>query len=237
MKVYPTFFLMLIFGLSSFADSIPSPATPQSAQGQNSQPLLPFVAGDALKVTVYPDTNTFPSGMYIIDGNGYADLPVLGYIKVTDMSSKQLEDTLKKTFVEILRYPHLTVRPLQKVTLLGGFQRPGLYWIDPHATLWQTIQLGGATTRSDGLKKLKWERSRSLINADLVRHFQSGESLYQIGLKSGDQLVALARPERTGWDAFRSEVLPMITFTLSTILTGATVYQTYYIVRDIRSNR
>jgi protein involved in polysaccharide export with SLBB domain len=229
--------LMIMFAMvvSSSADST---STVQSVVNQQSiSQNQPFIAGDALKITTYPDTNTFPSGMYSIDGKGYADLPILGFVKVIDFTATQLEDTLKKAFVEQLRYPHLKVRPLLKVTLLGGFQRPGLYWIDPHASLWQTIQLGGVPTRSDGLKKLKWERSRTIVSADLVPQFQSGQSLYQMGLRSGDQLVALARPERTSWEAFRSEVLPLITFTLSTILTGATVYQTYYLVQDIRHNR
>jgi protein involved in polysaccharide export with SLBB domain len=195
---------------------------------------LPFKAGDALKITVLPDTTSFPSGLYPIDGEGYADLPVLGYMKVSQMTSNQLEDTLKKTFVEILRYPNVTVRPLYKITLLGGFQRPGLYWIDPHATLWQTVQLGGATLRSDGFKLLKWERNRIPVSNNLVPYLESSKSLYQIGIKSGDQIIASVRAERTSWEAFRVEVLPMVTFALTSILTTASIYQTYHLLRDER---
>ena len=192
---------------------------------------LPFLAGDAVKITVFPDTTSFPSGLYTIDGEGYADIPVLGYLKITSMTSTQLEDTLKRAFAEILRYPNVRARPLLKITLLGGFQRPGLYWIDPHATLWQTIQLGGSTIRSDGIKKIKWEREQSHVSTNLVPYFESRNSLYQIGLKSGDRLIVTPRAERTGWEVFRTDVLPMVTISLSTFLTAATVYQTYYLLR------
>jgi polysaccharide export outer membrane protein len=192
---------------------------------------LPFQAGDALEISIYPDSTTFPSGLYPIDGEGYADLPSLGYIKVTKMTAKQLEDTLKSTFAEFMRYPLLKVRPLYRLIFSGGFQRPGLYWVDPHWTFSQTLQLAGTTSRPDGIKLLQWERNRLPISKDLIPMIQSGNSLYQLGLKSGDQITVTALPDRTGWEVFRMEVLPVLTVSLSTIVTAATVYQTYRLMR------
>lgn len=192
---------------------------------------LPFQPGDALLVTIYPDSATFPAGLYPIDGEGYADLPKLGYVKVTNITAEQLEDTLKNTFAEFMRYPLIKVRPLFRLIFIGGFQRPGLYWVDPHWTFSQTLQLAGNTVRPDGVKKMIWERNRVPISRDLIPMIQSGSSLYQLGLKSGDQITVSARPPRSGWDVFRTDVLPVITVSLSTVVTAATVYQTYRLMK------
>jgi protein involved in polysaccharide export with SLBB domain len=198
---------------------------------QSTHPL-PFLAGDALQITVFPDSTSIPSGIYPIDGNGYIDLPVIGYLKVTGMSTTVLADTLRATFAEFLRYPFIKIRPLTRITFMGGFRRPGDYWIDPHSSLWQAVQMAGNTTRSDGLKKMKWERDKKFVSENLLPFFQSGQSLYQIGFRSGDQMFVTHRGERTGWEVFRVEVLPMLTFTMSTALTAASVYQTYRLFKN-----
>lgn len=192
---------------------------------------LPFLAGDAIQITVYPDTTSFPSGIYPVDGDGYIDLPVIGYLKVTNMSSDNLYDTLKTTFAELLRYPYIKIRPLTRITFMGGFRRPGDYWIDPHYSLWQAMQMAGSTIRSDGLVKLRWQRDKEAVSKDLVTDFQSGKSLYQLGFRSGDQIYVTSKPERNRWEVFRTEILPVLTITMTTLLTAASIYQTYRLMR------
>ena len=62
---------------------------------------LIFTPGDALEVKVYPDTLSFPNGIYTIDGQGYAYLPILGYQKITDKTVNELESLLKKEYVNL----------------------------------------------------------------------------------------------------------------------------------------
>ena len=195
----------------------------------------PFTAGDALKLSVYPDTTAFPNGVYLIDGEGYIDLPVIGYIKVTDKNVEELTELLKQTYLPFMRYPYLTVRPLMRVSLFGGFTQPGLYYLDPHATMWEAVKSAGITQRSDGLTRITWERDHSIVQKDIVPLFQSHQSLYQIGFRSGDRLTVTRRPETTRWEVFRSEMLPLITFTISTVLSVATLYQTYNVLQEARN--
>ncbi|MBN1575044.1 MAG: polysaccharide biosynthesis/export family protein [Chitinispirillaceae bacterium] len=214
----------------------PQAAASAAAIGDAARPL-PFRPGDALEIVTYPDSTGFPAGFYAIDGEGFVDFPIIGYVKVTGMSSDALAKMLAEKYVDFMRYPHMRIRPLIRVALNGGFFRPGLYWVNPHATLWETIQTAGGTQRMDGFKKLKWERDRIVVNNDLVPLIQDGKSLYQIGFKTGDQLTVLQQPLKTGWEVFRTDVLPIISFSISTAVSVITLYNTFMLYDYYRSNR
>jgi protein involved in polysaccharide export with SLBB domain len=121
------------------------------------------------------------------------------------------------------------------VSLNGGFFRPGLYWIDPHTSLWEAVQLAGGTQRADGFKKLKWERNSVVLNDNLVPLLQEGKSLYQIGFMTGDQITIVQRPQQTGWEIFKNEVLPILTLTLSTSMSVFTAYNSIQMYQNYRS--
>ncbi len=193
---------------------------------------IPFMPGDALEIKVYPDTISFPNGIYTIDDKGYAYLPILGYKKVTDKSVSKVESLLKEAYVNYLPQPNIQVRPLIRISLLGGFYRPGLYWVDPRGNMWNIIQYAGGTAREDGLEKLKWRRNRVTISKDLIPYIESGESLQSIGFKSGDQVRVTQRPQRRFWDVFRSDVLPLLSFTISAVASAASVYMAYQMYQE-----
>lgn len=210
----------------SVTAATPSSPSPSSVAAHP----LPFKPGDALEIVTFPDTAGFPSGFYPIDGEGFVDFPIIGYTKVTEMSCEALAKLLAEKYVDFMRYPHMKIRPAIRVALNGGFFRPGLYWIDPHATLWEAIQKAGGTQRMDGFKKLKWERNNLIVSKDLVPVIEEGKSLYQIGFKTGDQLTVLQQQHRTNWEVFRMDVVPLITVSLSTVISALTLYNTmqYY---------
>jgi len=192
---------------------------------------LPFKSGDGLEILAFPDTGGFPSGFYPIDGEGYVDFPIIGYIKVIELSADTLAKILAEKYIDFMRYPYMRIRPAIRVSLNGGFYRPGLYWIDPHATLWEAIQTAGGTLRADGFRKLKWERNSLVLNDHLTPIIQEGKSLYQIGLQSGDQITIIQRPQQTNWDVFRSDILPVLTMTISTVVSAFTVYNSYLLYK------
>ncbi len=243
---YKITFMIIIMNFALLPIAAPADSTQKGGQnvayGAHSHAArpLPFRAGDALIIKTYPDTGAFPSGFYPIDGEGYVDFPIIGYVKVTDKSADELAKLLSEKYVDFMRYPHMTIRPLIRVALNGGFYRPGLYWVNPHSTLWEAIQIAGGTQRMDGFQKLKWERNRIILNNDLVPLLQEGKSLYQIGFNSGDRITVLQQPQRSGWEIFRAEVLPMLTFSISTAVSVLTIYNTmqmYEYYRSLNRNR
>ncbi|MBD3321046.1 MAG: hypothetical protein GF350_08140 [Chitinivibrionales bacterium] len=212
----------------------------QSARktGDETCTLYPlFKPGDALRIMVYPDTGVFPNGIYLIDSKGCVDLPVIGMVPVSGRTETEVEEMLKEAYIDYLRHPNVQVRPLIRASCLGGFYEPGLFYIDPRASVWNLVQLAGGTQREDGVSKLKWERDGAIISKDLVPYYQSGESLRDIGFESGDQLRVSSLPVRRGWDIFLQDVLPLLSFTATTITSSITTYLLYESYQEEREAR
>ena len=187
--------------------------------------------GEAIRIYAYPDSASFVNGFYPIDGEGRIYLPLIGKMDVSTMSEKAFLDTLKAVYINYLRYPNLQVRHLIRISLLGGYQRPGLYYIDPDFSIWDAVFLTGGTTREDGLKRMKWERDRQIVAEDIIPYYQSGQSLSSIGFQSGDQLWTPVEPKRNWYDVvirdvLLSQIFPIVT-TSASLYISYIMYQTY----------
>jgi len=186
--------------------------------------------GDAVRIAVSSDTTHFVNGTYHIDDNGFVFLPVIGKVKIDSMTEKSFVSLLNSSYLSFLRYPTIQVHSLMRVSLLGGFAKPGLFYIDPSASLWDAIALAGGPVREDGLKKINWEREGQIVDKNLLPSIESGKSLSTLGMRSGDQLWITHVPKKDGWEIFSSEYLPVISVAVSALATTATlfiVYQTY----------
>jgi protein involved in polysaccharide export with SLBB domain len=147
-----------------------------------------FNAGDGLRITVPLDSTSFINGIYPIDGDGNIFLPIIGQYNVTSRSPEEIKEFLKSTYEQYLHYPEIQVTPLIRVGLLGGFNRSGMYYVEPQSSMWDLISMAGGTVHERGLKKMTWERDRKVLNRNLIPYLESGESLQAIGFKSGDQI-------------------------------------------------
>jgi protein involved in polysaccharide export with SLBB domain len=191
--------------------------------------------GEAIRIYAFPDTGTFINGFYPVDGQGRIYLPIIGKMDVTHITEKAFLDTLKSQYINYLRYPNIQIRHSIRISLLGGFHRPGLYYIDPDFSLWDAVYLAGGTMREDGLKRMQWERDRTPVAIDVIPYYQSGQSLRTIGFQSGDQLWTPVEPKRSWWeiavrDVILSQVFPIIT-------TSTSLYISYLAYRSYRQYR
>jgi protein involved in polysaccharide export with SLBB domain len=109
---------------------------------------------------------------------------------------------------------------MMRLSLVGGFHKPGLYYINPRASYWQAIALGGGPVREDGIKKIRWERNGQIIKYDLVSGFETGQTLEDIGIQSGDQLCVTPKPKAGFWDIFNASIFPLLSLGIS----AATAY-------------
>jgi protein involved in polysaccharide export with SLBB domain len=187
----------------------------------------PFLRGDAVRISVYPDTSLFVNGTYHIDDSGYILLPIVGRIRVDTMTGVQFESFLDTAYLRFLRYTGIQVQPLIRLAFLGGFQKPGLYYISPRASLWEALAVAGGPVREDGLKKMKWERHGKVLQTELLPAVESGTSLGVFGIKSGDQMWITHVPKREGWEIFTSNVLPIVSISISTVTAVGTLYFAY----------
>lgn len=183
---------------------------------------LSFSSGDALYISAFPDTNSFLNGIFPIDQSGFAEFPIIGKVKVGNIKTGDLKFFLMKEFKEYLRFPNLYIKPMVRISLLGGFIRPGLYYVDINSSLWEAVNLAGGTMLEDGIYGLRWERSHKKQSSDVTRLFEKGVSLKQMGFQSGDQFWTPSPNRRTVWDTVR-DVLPILTFATSMFM----LYNTY----------
>jgi protein involved in polysaccharide export with SLBB domain len=231
------YFLILLVTVvvsGSFAQKQPVPDTakqaPDSTVVANKDTTF-FNPGEAIKISIYPDSMLFLNGFYHIDNNYNIDLPILGLVSLKDRSRTDFINLLKKEYSDYLRYPNINVTPYIRVSFFGGFYRPGLYWIEPRSTLWDAVQMAGGVAREDGLKKIRWERNGTIVSNNIITPFQTGTSLSNMGFRSGDQLCVTTKPKVVFWDVFRTDIMPVLSFTLSSAMTAMAAYQTYRLIQ------
>jgi protein involved in polysaccharide export with SLBB domain len=211
------------------ADTVPQTADTAARLSRSSSPdtyasTFRFRAGDGLVVSVYPDSAPFLTGEYWIDDQGYVDIPCLGMVQVHGLSPLELEQRLRAACIQFLPYPNIIVRPVIRLALLGGFFRPGMYYVSPSAPLWEPLREAGGPRREDGLHKLRWERDGDVVSDDLIPYVESGRSLHNMGFKSGDQITVTNAEKMRGWEVFVRDVLPVLSFVVTAALAASTVY-------------
>lgn len=188
---------------------------------------FPFKKGDAFRLSVSRDTAHFLTGIYPIDDDGAALLPIVGKVKVDNLSEKALTAFLDTLYLPYLRYPDLRVQPLIRVAMLGGFAKPGLYYLSPTSSLWDALAQTGGPLREDGLKRIHWERGNDVIKTTLLADIETGASLSKIGIRSGDQLWVTHVVKRDGWEIFQTEVIPVLSISVTAMSAAATLYFSY----------
>jgi len=216
--------------ISSMADLNDTPVASAkriSSYDKENTDQHPFQCGDAVGITVAPDTASFLTGQYPIDDEGNIYLPLLGKKQVTSMTQEELTSYIKNSFMQYLHYPGVRVQALIRLELMGGFQRPGFYYISPRASFWEVFRLAGAPLREDGIEKLKIKRSEATIDFDPVLSIEKAQSLDQMGIRSGDRIMVTVQPLKTGWETFRDDILPILGLALSLAATTATAYISY----------
>ena len=146
----------------------------------------PFQPGRAIQVTIWQEPDL--SGSYSIDSNGYVILPLIGRVQVSRFTKDSLEGYLVDEYSNYLRSPIIMVEPLIRIGVVGEVRSPGLYRVNPDSPLWDVIGLSGGFTSRANISKIRIMRSGEVVNEHLLPAFESGESLYTIGIQSGDQV-------------------------------------------------
>jgi protein involved in polysaccharide export with SLBB domain len=217
-------FLFIFLPLEIIAGS--NPQTSEQKEQNIRYTNIDFRPGDAVQIYIFPDTTSFLHRIFSIDGEGNVFLPIWGKVKIINMTEEDFIKFIKKNFMEYLRSPNVQVRSLIRVSLLGGFNRPGLYYIDKSSTMWDLIRLANGPVEEKGISKMRWERGKKIIKSDLTLLFESGHSLSQIGLKSGDQIWVPLQGKPSFLEK-ASVILPYVAVAISSY----TLYLTYELSR------
>ena len=179
--------------------------------------LTSFKPGDAIRLQIWQPWRITEgkaeildlNGDYAVNSQGYTTLPLIGEIKVVGLNQRTLAVNLKDKYSPFIKDPYIMVTPLIRVTLQGSVNRPGAYLIPPTASLWEVVEMGNGPTQNAELKKMRSERGGRVVSKSLLRSFEKGYSLQEIGILSGDQIIIPGKNKFTYRD-----VLVLATFGL-----------------------
>ena len=171
--------------------------------------LTTFKPGDAIRLQIWQPWRIAEgkaeildlNGDYAVNSQGYTMLPLIGEIKVVGLNQQTLAARLKEKYSPFIKDPYIMVTPLIRVTLQGSVDRPGAYLIPPTSSLWELVDMAEGPNARANLEKLTLERGGEAVNKNLLKSFEKGYSLREIGVLSGDQIIVPARRSFTYRDA------------------------------------
>ena len=179
--------------------------------------LTSFAPGDSIRLQIWQPWRITEgkaaiqdlNADYPVNSQGYTTLPLIGEVKVVGLNQKTLVVNLKDKYSPFIKDPYIMVTPLIRVTLQGSVNRPGAYLIPPTASLWEVVEMASGPTQNADLKKMRSERGGRVVSKSLLRSFEKGYSLQEIGILSGDQIIIPGKNKFTYRD-----VLVLATFGL-----------------------
>ncbi len=182
--------------------------------------------GDAISVDARPDSTAFLNGVYVIDDNGKIRLPLKGEVDLTKISEAELQKELLDFYKNYLMFQNLTIEPRIRIGLVGGFIRPGLYYVNPHSSFWEVLALAGGPTERKLLEKSYLRRGEHRIRFNIYEELKKAPNIMAMGLQSGDIIEIQSPTERSLLERAATIVIPIVT-SMTSLLSLYFSYQTY----------
>jgi len=164
---------------------------------------------------------------YMVDKEGFIDLPVIGKIHVDGLTLPEAESKIKLRATEFLKEPSVKVKLLSfKVTVLGEVVNPGIYFnYNVSFTILDAISMANGNTDFSNINKVRILRQTP---AGMVAHridlqnyeFLSSEAFY---LQPDD--ILYIEPARYKNVSLKTPVITLILTSVTTILLIATFIQ------------
>lgn len=184
----------------------PSPGQLQQTSPQNAPSILPpeseytLGPGDRLRMDILQVEGL--SGEYQVLVDGTVGFPLIGTVRVADLTIPELNQLLANQYAKYIRRPLVTAiltspRPLN-ITLSGEVNSPGAYALaieggQKFPTLTQVIQQAGGLTPVSDISRVQLRRQKGNqqenYSINLWELLQEGNSRQNITLRDGDVLI------------------------------------------------
>ncbi len=158
--------------------------------------------GDVVRIEVWGRETL--TGQFQVDEQGNVNYPMLGAISTRGITVAELRDTLRSGLENLFASPFITITPLFRLAVLGEVRNPGLYTIDPTLTVLDVVALAGGPTPDGDLNNTRLIRPNvetaedssptdspeaGSLAADTLQQTLRGQTLQEIGVRSGDRIV------------------------------------------------
>lgn len=160
---------------------------------------IQLTAGDAVHLYVYdglfpagPDKfiGTFHDKEYIIDGFGDINLFSIGKVHVVGLTAQEISVILERKLKPFAKEPHVVVEPLVKLYLRGGFNESGLHRFNLRISFWEMLEEVGGLNGISRVEDIYIIRDDRILYKDFWNAFYRASSLAELGIQSGDELIA-----------------------------------------------
>jgi len=158
-----------------------------------------FGNADGLKLLIYdnniePGQNkllaNFHDKEFIIDGEGYLQLGAFGKIYLAGKTLEEATSILEDKFRPYGKNLTLIVTPLIRLVMKGEFGKTGMYRFSPNISLWDAIVEAGGMSNSLAAENMYLLRNGEIVYADFMDAIYAGVSIRELGIRSGDELIA-----------------------------------------------
>lgn len=153
---------------------------------------------DLTKSTFNLDANTALEAGYVVDANGYANMPLIGKVLLAGMSKEQASNKLEKLYATILNNPIIEVSIVSiKVNVFGEVGRQGKYLIDrENISLVDLIAEAGGLTAKSNKKNIRIIRGDTKNPQIIIVDFRKVGILQYSDLMIQDNDIVVVDPQR-----------------------------------------
>jgi len=157
-----------------------------------------FYVGDQLTIQMIGDsgssgTETVQFGR-VVTLRGLPDIPMRGVLR------SEAQDYITTQVARFLKDPVVKVRPLIRLTMLGGIGKPGFYQLDADLLLSDALMKTGGIGNSTDFKASKVRRNGiDIIDGETIaKAITEGRTLDQLNLRAGDE-IEIGAKSTTNW--------------------------------------
>lgn len=175
------------------------------------------------RVILFVDGEPTLSDTFSVDGAHQLTLPGVGPVSLQGVLRSELEDRMRQEIARIVRQPVVRTRALVRIGVVGAVRQPGFHWVPADGQVADPITAAGGYTPNASQPEQRIERNGEAILAGeaLDRALQSGQTLDQAGLQSGDQFVVPEKSTSSSYELIRTIALlltiPITIYTLTQI--------------------
>ncbi len=159
----------------------------EGAVSSNDAQIYHIGVEDELGISVWHEPDL--SSNVVVRPDGMITLPLLNDLKVTGMTTEELQDTLTEKLKDYIKEPQVTVIVRQirsrKIYLLGEVVRPGTYQLNNSKTVLQLLAEAGGPGPYAKVKSIYVIRQKNGTQVRLPFHYKKAMS----GNKASDDIV------------------------------------------------
>lgn len=158
-----------------------------------------FSRADGFKLLIYdnnvePEKNRLLSMYnnidYVIDGNGEVQFGAFGKIRMAGLSLERATQAIYDRLQPFGKDLTVVLVPQIRLIVRGEVGKPGMYRLSPNLSFWDLLEQAGGVSSSFSLENMYVIRNGDVVYAKFMDALYMGTSLKELGLQSGDELIA-----------------------------------------------